>query len=76
MNATQNAVWLVLPVAGAAYPETNPKSFLSHAYNRATHTVLCGKVSPDSILDDEACIEETASCKTCARKLAKLLKGV
>lgn len=62
-------------VAGAAYPGNDPRNFLTHAQDVDTGAALCGRVQADNLLQDGSEGAEP-TCKTCARKLAKLTYSI
>lgn len=65
------------PVAAGAYLNSDPRTFLTHACEINSEgfpiSVLCNRVKFDSILEDATQgKDEAPTCKTCARKLAKM----
>lgn len=66
--------YLTFPVAGAAYGKLASIAHgLTHSYNPQSNVVLCGKVKPESILDDYSFdTEAIPSCLVCAKRLATL----
>jgi len=69
------------PLAGAAYGSNGQllneeKACLTHSYDPETQTVCCGRVNPDSVLEDEKAIDtsEPPTCKTCFRKDPRFAK--
>ena len=64
--------WRAYPVGAAAYGKRGQPmsgSLLTHAFNG--QRVLCGKVKPWNILDDETQATARPTCETCAARLAK-----
>jgi hypothetical protein len=65
--------WFTFPVAAAAYKKLpSMKDSLTHSYDPKEDRVLCGKVRPESILDDYCySYTEAPTCPTCLKRLAK-----
>ena len=72
MNSATN--YRTYPVAGAAYGKlASIKDALTHAYDSAADKVLCGKVRPSSICDDDCLATDDApTCPICAKRMVKL----
>jgi hypothetical protein len=69
--------WVTFPLAAAAYGKrsTLPSldQALTHSFNPKEDKVLCGKVKPESVLDDYTYdTTEIPTCKVCAERLWKI----
>lgn len=65
--------YVTFPVAGGAYRNNDPRSFLTHCCTKDVHgewAPVCNRVKKESILDDLywGDTEETPTCKACLRK--------
>ncbi len=58
-------------VAASAYKQNDIRSTLTHAVDQTTDKPLCGRVKPESLLDDPYAVDDEdapATCPVCAKR--------